>query len=100
MLVVVYDGSLCKKLGIYKLVADIDVTQITYIMPPIFRVLSNFFFSAIKKGVGHLLVVVKKPLYETFLHSLYIWHGFAWLFAVFFSLMTEKVDKTLRRIVT
>ena len=26
MLVVVYDGSLCKKLGIYKLVEDIDIT--------------------------------------------------------------------------
>ena len=26
MLVVVYDGSLCKKLGIYKLVEDKDIT--------------------------------------------------------------------------
>ena len=64
--------------------------QITNVLVAFFGVLSLLFLIQLKEGVGHLLIVIQKMLYETFLYS-FMFGTYILSFAAAFSLMNPNL---------
>ena len=67
----------------------VQFVQITYVMCTFFGVLSILFFLQLKEGVGHLLIVIQKMLYEVFLYS-FMFGTFYLAFACSFTLLSPQ----------
>ena len=71
----------------------VQFVQITYLMFSFFGVLSILFFLQLKEGVGHLLIVIQKMLYEVFLYS-FMFGTFYLAFACSFTLLSPQYRQT------
>ena len=71
----------------------VQFVQITYVMFSFFGVLSILFFLQLKEGVGHLLIVIQKMLYEVFLYS-FMFGTFYLAFACSFTLLSPQYRQT------
>ena len=69
---------------------SVKFVQITFVMVAFFGVLSILFFLQLKEGVGHLLIVIQKMLYETFLYS-FMFGTFCMATASAFALMNPQI---------
>ena len=70
---------------------NVAFVQVTYVLSSFTGILSLLFFLQLKEGVGHLLIVIQKMVYQTFLFS-FMFGIFCMAFATALTLLSFTPD--------